>query len=145
MAEFAACLAVVGTRPAQRAVTPRSLRIIPVPWRNPRMRGLPDFRSSIKEVLIDSNGVTANTDSTTPAESPARTVLGPEIVPVSGSVRRDLIASKVRKRMPALIELPMIRVVQPAYHSRPKRGQGSFCPVGRRRFSCVRVLANSAG
>lgn len=47
--------------------------------------------------------------------------------------------------MPALIELPRIRVVQPAYHSRPKGGQGSFWAAVRRRFSCVRVLANSAG
>ena len=42
---------------------------------------------------------------------------------------------------PALTELPMIMVVQPAYHCEPKGGQGSFLPSGNRRLSCERVFA----
>ena len=44
-------------------------------------------------------------------------------------------------RMAAFNEFPMIRVVHPAYHAFPKDGQPSFCPSGRRRLSCDRVLA----
>lgn len=46
-------------------------------------------------------------------------------------------------RMPAFKELPMISVVQPAYHARPNGGQGSFWPSGSRRLSCVLVLATA--
>jgi len=72
---------------------------------------------------MDSKGVTAKTDSMTPAPKPASTVRGPEMYPVS-SERRFLRRSKVRKRRPALIELPMMSVVQPAYHSGPNLGLG---------------------
>lgn len=41
--------------------------------------------------------------------------------------------------------LPMMRVVQPAYHCAPKGGKGSFWPGASRELSCVRVFANSAG
>lgn len=44
-------------------------------------------------------------------------------------------------RMPALAELPMMSVVQPAYHCGPNGGQGSFLPSARRRLSCVLVFA----
>jgi hypothetical protein len=43
--------------------------------------------------------------------------------------------------MPALSELPMIKVVQPAYHCLPKGGHGSFFPSGNLRFNCDRVFA----
>ncbi len=46
-------------------------------------------------------------------------------------------------RMPAFKELPMMSVVQPAYHARPNGGQGSFCPSGSRRLSCVLVFATA--
>jgi len=46
--------------------------------------------------------------------------------------------------MPALAELPMMSVVQPAYHWRPNGGHGSFWPSASRRLSCVRVLATVA-
>jgi hypothetical protein len=42
---------------------------------------------------------------------------------------------------PALIELPIIRVVQPAYHCAPNGGHGSFFPSGNLRLSWDRVLA----
>lgn len=35
----------------------------------------------------------------------------------------------------------MISVVHPAYHWLPNGGQGSFCELGKRRLSCVRVFA----
>ena len=50
--------------------------------------------------------------------------------------------------MPAFRELPMMRVVQPAYQAAPKGGQGTLEAPGveeRRWLSWVRVLANSAG
>ena len=47
--------------------------------------------------------------------------------------------------MPAFKEFPIMSVVQPAYHCEPKGGHGSFLPSGRRRFSCVLVLATSRG
>ena len=43
--------------------------------------------------------------------------------------------------MPALAELPIMRVVHPAYHWRPRGGHGSFLPSGKWRFNCDRVLA----
>lgn len=43
--------------------------------------------------------------------------------------------------MPALIELPMMSVVHPAYHCLPNGGHGSFFPSASRRLSCVRVFA----
>lgn len=112
----------MGTKPWKSAAGPRSRRIIVVPWIKPRMRGLGDFLSSIMDVLMDSNGVTANTDSITPAPRPASTVRGPDIRPVCGSERTLLRESKVRKRIPALMELPTMSVVHPAYHSRPNLG-----------------------
>lgn len=72
------------------------------------------------------------------------TLAGPETLP-SASASMLLYVSKATKRMPALSELPMMSVVQPAYHCVPKGGHGSFWPAASRRFSCVRVLANSAG
>src|ERR1044071_2398403 len=45
--------------------------------------------------------------------------------------------------MPALAELPMIRVVHPAYHCRPNGGHGSFWPSANLRLSCGRVLATA--
>lgn len=95
-------------------------------------------------VLILSNGVTASALSVTPAPNPAMTFAGPETLP-SASASRFLYVSKATKRMPALSELPMMSVVQPAYHCGPNGGQGSFLPSASRRFSCVRVFANSAG
>jgi hypothetical protein len=95
-------------------------------------------------VLILSNGVTASSDSVIPAPNPATTVLGPETLP-SASSRSDLYASNATKRIPAFSELPMIKVVHPAYHCRPNGGHGSFLESGNRRLSCVRVFANSAG
>jgi len=50
-------------------------------------------------------------------------------------------ARKEDVRIPALAELPMMSVVQPAYHCEPKGGHGSFLPSASRRFSCVLVLA----
>lgn len=47
--------------------------------------------------------------------------------------------------MPALIELPIMSVVHPAYHCLPNGGHGSFLPSASLRLSCVRVFANSAG
>ena len=44
-------------------------------------------------------------------------------------------------RIPALAELPMIRVVHPAYHCLPNGGHGSFFPSANRRFNCDRVFA----
>jgi len=46
-------------------------------------------------------------------------------------------------RMPAFAELPIMFVVQPAYHSLPNFGHGSFCPSANLRLSCVRVLATA--
>lgn len=46
-------------------------------------------------------------------------------------------------RIPAFAELPMMLVVQPAYHSLPNLGQGSFFPSANLRLSCVRVLATT--
>ena len=46
--------------------------------------------------------------------------------------------------MPAFAELPMIRVVHPAYHCLPNGGHGSFFPSANLRLSCVRVLATIA-
>jgi hypothetical protein len=43
--------------------------------------------------------------------------------------------------IPAFRELPMIRVVHPAYHCLPNGGHGSFFPSGNRRLSCDRVFA----
>jgi hypothetical protein len=43
--------------------------------------------------------------------------------------------------MPAFSELPMIRVVQPAYHCFPNGGHGSFFPSANLRLSCDRVFA----
>jgi hypothetical protein len=45
--------------------------------------------------------------------------------------------------MPAFSELPMIRVVQPAYHCFPNGGHGSFFPSANLRLSCDRVFATS--
>jgi hypothetical protein len=45
--------------------------------------------------------------------------------------------------MPALIELPIMRVVHPAYHCLPNGGHGSFLPSANLRLSCVRVFATS--
>ena len=47
--------------------------------------------------------------------------------------------------MPAFKELPMISVVQPAYHCDPNGGHPSFCPSGNRRLSCVLVFATGKG
>lgn len=46
-------------------------------------------------------------------------------------------------RIPALAALPMIRVVQPAYHCDPNGGHGSFCPSASLRLSCVLVFATT--
>jgi hypothetical protein len=43
--------------------------------------------------------------------------------------------------MPAFNELPIIKVVQPAYHCLPNGGHGSFFPSGSLRLSCDRVFA----
>ncbi|MBE3045698.1 hypothetical protein IMZ48_24755 [Candidatus Bathyarchaeota archaeon] len=43
--------------------------------------------------------------------------------------------------MPAFMELPIISVVQPAYHCFPNGGHPSFFPSGSRWLSCVLVLA----
>ncbi len=104
---------MVGTKPWKNPLIPRSRKMMPVPCKKPRIRGLADFRSSIlfhstpvsfqrysfvteethKVVLILSNGVTANTDSVIPAPKPATTVRGPDILPDS-SCRRVLYWSK---------------------------------------------------
>jgi len=109
---------------------------------------------------MDSKGVTATRDSVAPAANPAITVAGP--VGMDVSARRDLYVSKATNPvcsrsvnhwefslesgsidllMPALTELPMIMVVQPAYHCEPKGGQGSFLPSGNLRLSWDRVFA----
>ena len=115
-------------------------------------------------VLILSNGVTASADSVNPAPNPAITVLGPEILPsascsnalywsnatnpirylvslarLSSTPAGSEIESNVR--IPAFKELPMIRVVQPAYHALPNGGHGNFPASGNLRFNCVRVFA----
>lgn len=46
-------------------------------------------------------------------------------------------------RIPAFSELPMIKVVQPAYQAGPNGGQGSFFPSASLRFNCVRVFATT--
>ena len=51
---------------------------------------------------------------------------------------------QVSVRIPALSELPMIKVVHPAYHAFPKGGHPSFWPSGNRRLSCVRVFATAS-
>ena len=81
-----------------------------------------------------SKGVTASNDSVAPAPKPAITVPGPDIFP-SASESNDLYVSNATNLMPALIEFPIIKVVHPAYHCCPKRGQGSFFPSGNLRFS----------
>lgn len=43
--------------------------------------------------------------------------------------------------MPAFKELPIIKVVHPAYHALPNGGHPSFCPSGNLRLSCVLVFA----
>jgi hypothetical protein len=43
--------------------------------------------------------------------------------------------------MPALSELPIMSVVQPAYHCRPNGGHGNLWPSANRRLSWVLVLA----
>jgi hypothetical protein len=95
-----------------------------------------------------SNGVTASNDSVTPAPKPANTVLGPDNFP-SSSTSKFLYASNAKNRTPALTEFPTTAVVQPAYHSGPNLGHGAgFVPgllLARRRFSWLRVFANSAG
>lgn len=48
-------------------------------------------------------------------------------------------------RIPALIELPITRVVHPAYHALPNGGHPSFSPVGRRLLSCILVFATVGG
>lgn len=92
-----------------------------------------------------SKGVTASSDSVTPAPKPAATVLGPDSLP-SASTRRFLYVSNATNRTPALIELPMMSVVHPAYHSlEGNLGNGSFCESGSLWFSCDLVFANSKG
>lgn len=112
-------------------------------------------------VLMDSVGVTASKLSVTPAAKPASIARGPVTLP-SASASMRLYWSKATNpvfldvshepvlpalekvmtlRMPALAELPIISVVHPAYHCAPNGGQGSFFPSGRRRLSCVLVLA----
>lgn len=91
-------------------------------------------------VLILSNGVTASNDSVTPAPKPAMTVRGPEMWPFS-SCSMDLNWSNATKRTPAFRELPIISVVQPAYHAGPNFGHGSLSAPDSRWLSCVRVLA----
>jgi hypothetical protein len=60
------------------------------------------------------------------------------------NVARDRDTTGQNIRIPALAELPMMSVVQPAYHCEPKGGHGSFLPSASRRFSCVLVLATVA-
>jgi hypothetical protein len=91
-------------------------------------------------VLILSKGVTASSDSVAPAPNPATTVAGPEIFP-SASDNMFLYISKATNLMPAFNELPMIRVVHPAYHCFPNGGHGSFLPSANLRLSCDRVFA----
>jgi hypothetical protein len=126
-------------------------------WRKPRRRGFAALRSSIlvpstsvkklswgglahSVVLMLSNGVTASNDSVTPAPKPAITVRGPEMLP-SASCNIDLYWSNATNRTPAFRELPIIRVVQPAYHAGPNFGHGSLSAPDNRWLSCVRVLA----
>jgi hypothetical protein len=106
-----------------------------------------------------SNGVTASNDSVAPAPKPAITVAGPDTLP-SASASMFLYASNATNPvrlvsvqllhdpsrdalMPAFSELPMIRVVQPAYHCLPNGGHGSFFPSANLRLSCDRVFATS--
>lgn len=111
-------------------------------------------------VLMLSNGVTANSDSVAPAPKPAMTVAGPETLP-SASASIFLYMSNatnptctVRQSppnhfhdvlMPAFRELPMIKVVHPAYHCLPNGGHGSFFPSGNLRLSWDRVFATMFG
>lgn len=114
-------------------------------------------------VLMLSNGVTARTDSKTPAPKPAITVLGLERLPFA-SWSNPLIWSNTinpiqisvsnywwlrvifeqHSLTPALIEFPMIRAVHPAYHSAPNFGQGNFCACDNRWLSCARVFATKS-
>ncbi len=150
VALLAACRAVVGTKPWKKPRMPRSRAMMGTAWRKPRNRGFGSFLSSIlvshvspgsvcvggntySMVLMLSVGVTASSDSVTPAPKPAMTVRGPESLP-SASTRNRLYWSKATKpscllvpyvsrlasgrsvRMPAFIEFPRISVVHPAYH-----------------------------
>lgn len=45
--------------------------------------------------------------------------------------------------MPAFNELPIIRVVHPAYHALPNGGHGSFAESANLRFNCVLVFATT--
>lgn len=87
-----------------------------------------------------SNGVTASRDSVAPAPNPAITVAGPEIFP-SASDSMFLYMSKATNLMPAFNELPIIKVVHPAYHCLPNGGHGSFLPSANLRLSWDRVFA----
>lgn len=112
-------------------------------------------------VLMLSVGVTASSDSVTPAPKPARTVRGPDSLPFS-SARRLLNWSNATNpstcvrtchhtascriacvRIPALAALPMMSVVHPAYHCVPNGGHGSFWPSASRLLSCDLVFATA--
>lgn len=77
--------------------------------------GLTACLSSIRAVLIASNGVTATTDSNNPAPRPAKTPLGPESFP-SLSARSFLIESKPKNLTLALIVLPTTKAGHPVYN-----------------------------
>lgn len=70
--------------------------------------------SSINAVLIASNGVTAITDSSKPAPSPAKTPLGPDNLP-SVSTNKALIESKPKNLTEALTVLPTTKAGHPTY------------------------------
>lgn len=85
-----------------------------VPRKRPWYLGFADCLSSIMAVLIVSNGVTATTDSRTPAPKPAMTPLVLERLP-SSSRSACLMESKPKNRTPALKVLPTKNAGQPVY------------------------------
>ena len=146
---------MVGTNPWKKPLMPRSRKIMPEPCRKPRMRGLPDFRSSIlctwrksvfgnasvlagqtySVVFILSNGVTANKDSVIPAPKPAITVLGPDILPNS-SCSNVLYVSKATKPNNTLVNWPPILRSNTHTNSSFER-----IPDDQRRTSCIPCLS----
>uniref|UniRef100_A0A0L0NPN6 Uncharacterized protein n=1 Tax=Candidozyma auris TaxID=498019 RepID=A0A0L0NPN6_CANAR len=152
-AELAPCLKETGTTPAYIPLKPKSLTNLTVPESNPFWYlGLAVCLSSIKAVLIASNGVTATTDSNNPAPKPARTPRGPESLPFL-SAKSALMESNPRKRTEALAVLPTMKAGHPMYKAPTPwvlatfaiKTNGFLDAVEDLLTSCSLVLANSKG
>jgi hypothetical protein len=96
-----ACFKVVPINPRYKPRIPCSFQIVVVACQPDRNR-LSFRASSMRAVLMRSDGVTAVTDAATPAVMPASRLRRGERVPVTGSAKASLIWSKNRKRTPSL-------------------------------------------